>query len=329
MKLWVSDYSLTPKRALNSRTALAPRHGALVKAETQFGIGYGDLHPWPEFGDAPIGEQLKTIAQGGTTPLFLRTISLLAKDARARAEGRSLTGPQPLQNNAAWDFQADESADVQIKNLQAVGFHTLKIKCGRDPVQESQLIQRLAQASSLKIRLDFNASMSFSEFQRFQDSVPNSVDGQIEYVEDPCSYEPSAWDQIRKRWKVALDFQINATGWARDISPSADVLILKPARTDVDEAVDKCTRWGLGLTVTSMMDHPVGVAHASAVALELQQRGFKISEDAGCLTTSLYEENDFAKLIKIQGPFLSFAKGHGVGFDELLEAQPWRSLITA
>ncbi len=328
MKLWVSEYSLTPKFVPNARTTLAPRRGALVKAETQFGVGYGDLHPWPEFGDAPISAQLQTIAQGGTTPLFLRTMSLVAKDARARAEGRSLTGSKPLQNNAAWDFQADESTEAQIKNLQMVGFQTVKIKCGRDPVKESQLLQRLAQSSSLKIRLDFNAAISFSEFQRFQESVPTSLDAQIEYVEDPCSYEPSAWDQIRRRWKVALDFEINATGWAQDISPSADVLILKPARTDVDEAVDKCTRWGLGLTVTSMMDHPVGVAHASAVALELQNRGLRISGDAGCLTTSLYEANDFAKFVKIQGPFLSFAKGLGVGFDELLEAQPWRALIT-
>ncbi|PYQ33811.1 MAG: hypothetical protein DMF57_08030, partial [Acidobacteria bacterium] len=84
--IWYSEYDLQPRRALSALAAPGPRRGALIR----IGGGFADIHPWPEFGDAPLDAQIATLARGQTTPLTRRSLEMAALDAQARDRGVSL-----------------------------------------------------------------------------------------------------------------------------------------------------------------------------------------------------------------------------------------------
>ena len=91
MRFWISPYELNPRRALSERAGGAPRAGTLVRVEFETGVvGYADLHPWTELGDAPLSKQVRSL--GGATPTRLARNSLrfAQLDAEARARGQSL-----------------------------------------------------------------------------------------------------------------------------------------------------------------------------------------------------------------------------------------------
>ena len=53
-------YTLYSRGALNAVSVRREFHGALLKVND----GVGCLHPWPEFGDAPVDEQLQLLRDG-------------------------------------------------------------------------------------------------------------------------------------------------------------------------------------------------------------------------------------------------------------------------
>ena len=57
--MWISRYTLKPKRALSAIAREGVREGALIRV----GDGFEDMHPWPELGDEPLDGQLKRLAR--------------------------------------------------------------------------------------------------------------------------------------------------------------------------------------------------------------------------------------------------------------------------
>ena len=85
MNLTYAPYELRPRSALNAQTGGGPRMGALIRAEFAPGsYGYADLHPWPEWGDAGLAEQLL----GGS--LLQQSLWMAKRDHDARVRGTSL-----------------------------------------------------------------------------------------------------------------------------------------------------------------------------------------------------------------------------------------------
>jgi hypothetical protein len=76
--------------------------------------------------------------------------------------------------------------------------------------------------------------------------------------------------------------------------------------------------------VTSSLDHPVGVAHASIVAGIIKKNTINRILDCGCYTTKLYKPNEFSIKIKDQGPYILNSPGMGIGFDDLLGGISWQ-----
>lgn len=330
MKISFSRYELKPPIIATASSARSVRQGALIRIEWPSGrTGYADIHPWPELGDEKLDEQLKSLAQLRLTPITEQSIWLAKRDAAARAEKKPLwiSGVQVRNNDLVTDVTKVNVGDLD--QIAKRGFTTIKIKCGRELEEEAKLVNRIAGRGDLFIRLDFNGALSKKLFEKFMGLINKESDHRIEYVEDPFPYDHEGWREVRGRWRVGIDYELGRSPWKNDERPMADVLILKPAHMDVDSHVKKAVTWGMGITVTSAMDHPVGVMHAHAVAQELRKKHEHLVRTAGCLTTQVYQMDAFSAAVPVQGPFLGKPAGSGIGFDDLLRSLPWKPISEA
>ncbi|MEK2644188.1 o-succinylbenzoate synthase MenC [Bdellovibrio sp. BCCA] len=323
IKISYSPYTLKPVQSLNAVSSAAPREGVLLKVEWSDGLtGYADLHPWPELGDLSLEDQLSELRRGRMSVQIEQSIWLARRDAQLRKDKKSVyEGGEKIKNNYLLsDFKLIKPGFLD--ELKTQGFTTLKMKVGRDLQEEADILTHVA-AAGLKIRLDFNAVGSWQTFERFIGNLPPTVRPLIEYVEDPFPFDVNAWKEAKKLVKIAIDNQYDRVPWDRLVAAPFDVIVMKPAKTDIDKAIERCKKWNLKATVTSYMDHPVGVAHAIGVAMELKKKYGEMILESGCLTHRLYQMDPFAAELSTQGPYLLKVKGTGVGFDRLLEATSW------
>lgn len=322
MKISYSPYQLEPRQSLNAKSSSAPREGALIRWEDQGQVGYADLFPWPELGDAPLSEHIQSLKSGHPSSLAQQSCALARKDAEARTRGVALGGSHRLRNNAL----VPDLNSVSLLDLERwweSGFRSLKIKCGRDPQGEAATLVRWLSHRKFQLRLDFNAG-SVRDLEQFVEAFPSRWDSHIQYVEDPCDFDEEVWKALSERWDLAVDFE-----WDKMKSlsePPVKVVILKPARQNVDEVISWVSERKLSVVVTSGMDHPVGVAHALSVALDLEQTPGLRTLEGGCLTLDVYHESEFSAAFARQGPEMGMPSGTGIGFDELLEKQKWISI---
>lgn len=280
--MWISHYELVPRTRLNALTSAAgPRRGALLRV----GSGFADIHPWPELGDLPIDEQLAMLARGEETALTAASVRFARLDGAARLEGRSLFEGLTIPESH-WPAGAGEAPDA---------FDTIKVKMPGGVLPDQG-----------RLRLDFNAAVDAAEFERIAGFLPRE---RIDFVEDPCPYDPSVWSGLRKRLglRLALDREVASAG--------VDVLLVKPA-VQMVEASELPV--GMEIVVTSYMDHPVGQLHAAAVASRLAT-----SSRCGLVTHLLYQPNAFSERLQIDGARLVPPRGTGIGFDDLLDGLPW------
>lgn len=306
-------YKLTPKRRLNAVADDSPRHGALIRING----GVADVHPWPELGDFSLDEQLGLLARGETTQLTRASLEFASIDASARCDGRShfdgLTIPP-----SHWPGHDPPSAfdTVKLKTIDVIPDH-------------------------VRLRIDFNATLTVEEFVRIAATLPCE---RIDFIEDPCPYDAATWRELRERTglRLALDRAPGSsqhrqacrchTGSGETRMPgdspdprwhrhsclcsvnSYDVLILKPA-------LDEITCTDTEIVVTSYMDHPIGqlcAAYAAAAA--------NITSTCGLITHVLFENDPFIERMRIDGTRLVPQPGTGWGFDELLQKLPWKKL---
>lgn len=326
IKISVSPYFLNPLGALNAAAQTSVRAGALLKVEWTDGYtGYSDLHPWTELGDLSLDQQLADLRKGRISSQIEQSIWLARRDATARKKGKHLFDQgEKIRNN----YLLSDSRNLKtgfLDELKKEGFTTVKVKVGRSLQEEADSLTHIAGAG-LRIRLDFNGVGSWQIFEKFMGSLSPTVKALIEYVEDPFPFDVAAWTEARKLARIALDNQFDRVPWGTLTKAPFDVLVIKPAKTDVEKALALCQQWNLKCTITSYMDHPVGVVHALALAMELRKNhGDRILE-AGCLTHRLYKMDVFAAELTNQGPYLIRNAGTGVGFDRLLEALPWQPI---
>lgn len=288
-------------------------------------VGYADLHPWPELGDAPLQEQLLDLEIGRTSLLIEQAIWLARRDAKLRAKSlNALEGMRKVKNH----HLISQYLDVTPENLneaKTAGFSVLKIKMGRDPEGELSFLIDLLKKYDFLVRLDFNGKASFPHLERLYAALPGSQRAKIEFIEDPVPYTYEVWQELAKLWPLAMDNEIKNVDWNAKTLPFK-VLVIKPARQDVDSTVALGVKKNLRMVVTSSMDHPVGVAHAVRIAAELKKDYDSLMLDCGCNTLRAYKPTEFSNQMIWQGPFLTSVPGTGIGFDSLLESLSWKSV---
>jgi len=275
--MWFCSYALKPRRALSVLAGARTRHGALLRTES----GFADVHPWPELGDATIDEQLVRLARDETTPLSAASLRLAQIDGEARERGVSLFAGLTIPES---HWPGDDPPHP---------FDTAKVKSA------SRLPERV------RLRIDFNATLTAAEFEAIAKTLPRD---RVDFIEDPCPYDAKTWRDLQQRTglRLALDRSFAEDG--------VDVIVLKPAIQEVPKTSKE-------IVVTSYLDHPVGQLGAAYMAAK-----HATSSRCGLVTHVLYDRNEFSEQLELDGMHLVPPPGTGIGFDDLLERLPWRRL---
>jgi O-succinylbenzoate synthase len=287
MDIWYWRYELVPRRRLSAIAADGARQGALIRVSD----GFADVHPWPELGDAAVDQQLDLLRRGETSALTRRSLSLAAIDAEARRRARSLFEGLTVPPSH-WPLAGGDVPSA---------FDTVKVKMSPHSALDASL-------AHYRLRLDFNAALDAGAFLSFIESLSPEIRGAIDFVEDPCPYDPQVWTGLRERAGVRLALDRG------DASAGVDVLVVKPA-------VQGLPRSEKEIVITSYMDHPLGQLGAAYVAA-----ANGITATCGLATHVLFESDAFIERMKLDGTRLIPPAGAGLGFDDLLESLPWKRL---
>ncbi len=344
MKHWVHHYTLQPGPD-PVRAARAPRHGALLKVEfDDRSVGYADLHPWTEFGHAPLDVHLASLASGQPTTLANTALRHARTDAAARRAGLSLFDGLPPARSHALFTGWTAAPCAAFGRCAAEGFESVKLKVGKSPAHEAGALDALADFP-LRWRLDANASFTTVESVcGFLAKLSPQIRRNIEFIEDPCPYDSTAWSALSEKEKIplALDWEIPssaarttlphppATGPSRTAVPAtppwpgAQLVIIKPASQDAFPLALAAAHAGMEIVVTHSMDHPLGRAVALWTSMRLRQRHGDIVRDGGLQGAALYQPDEFSAQLEETGPETAPPTGTGFGFDPLLQALQWR-----
>lgn len=321
MKIRTHHYALQPGSD-PARAARSPRHGALVRIEfDDETTGYADLHPWEEFGHAPLADHLASLGTDRPTPLAHLALRHARTDAAARRAGVSLFDGLPEVRSHALFTDWIDTPRGAFEQCVSEGYTAAKLKIGRDPRCETVALNALT-GLPLRWRLDANASAGTESFLA---AVSPAVREKIEFLEDPMSYDRSSWPELSERGKIplALDWEIPSSPppW-----PGAEMLVIKPASQDAFALALGAAHAGMEIVVTHSMDHPLGQAVALWTAMRLRQRHGNLVRDGGLQAVGLYASDEFSEQIRTRGPQTLPPAGTGFGFDQELAGLAWSEL---
>ncbi len=336
-----SPYTLVPinfsheEFRLNGKTKNPLRDGALLrvewvqkqaKAPTPL-VGYADLFPWPEFGDKPLLEQFEMFKQRKITNIFSQAVTLAKHDADLRQKRvNGFAGLNPVSNH----YTAINPAALSTGDMRQIaieGFHSVKLKFDTNIDEAARVIHELVLSTSFKLLLDFNCCLNMELFTAFVNQLSLVARARIEFVEDPMPWNLEHWQQAHQMLPLALDFEYEKVNFGNfQLSAPFKVIVIKPARQNVDNMLKQAFRLGCKVVITSSMDHPLGVAHAALAASELKKHHPNTVLDCGLLTLDLYQKTDFHQQIKYSGPMFFSTIGTGVGFDGLLQRLNWKKI---
>lgn len=319
-------YSLHPLHVIGAVASSRPREGSLIRIEWSDGLfGYGDLFPWPEYGDPDIESLLRNFHLGRQTVLLERCVELARHDAQARFEKRNLLQGLPLLRHHFLIADVLQVSTAYLNEIQSQGFRSVKIKCGLDPKAELFLIRELINTYGFWVRLDFNSRSNPEHFGAFLDQLNSRELSQIEFVEDPFPYEAHLWRRFSSRVPLALDHEFDKVDWAefrKEVIAPFQVVVLKPARQRIDVILGQIPE-SLQLVFTNSLDHSVGQMHAIAVAAQYKALQPERCLEMGGLIEGVYEPDVFSSRLQRDAAVLLPAQGTGVGFDDLLRDLNW------
>jgi len=321
VKIWTHHYTLQPGSD-PARAARGPHKGALLRIEfDDETIGYADLHPWEEFGHAPLTEHLASLGTDKPTPLANLALRHARTDAAARRANLSLFDGLPEVRSHALFTDWVAAPRSAFEQCAAEGYTAVKLKIGREPQREVGALNTLSDLT-LRWRLDANASR---DTELFLAALSPTVRANIEFLEDPMPYETSAWTFLSDREQIplALDWELPSTPppWH-----GAQVLVIKPASQDAFPLALAAAHAGMQIVVTHSMDHPLGQSVALWTAMRLRQRHGDLVLDGGLQTVGLYAPDEFSKQICHRGPQTIPPQGTGFGFDQQLASLSWTPL---
>ncbi len=311
-------------------------HGALIKVDG----GVGCLHPWPEFGDAPIEDQLKLLRDGRKTNVIERALRMAAVDGVARRKGVSLfDGLEIPLSHYSWDL--NQPAAEQARRVLDEEWPAIKTKGSRkweDTI--GWMVERSADFGAPRagklgtkvdaplLRIDFNSCLTEAQFADFMRALPSQVRGRLDFIEDPFPYDTELWTRAQHEFEVRLacDKGLKRIEDLGSSDRGYGVAVLKPGRRDW-RAVIPLLPTPVRVVMTSAMDHAIGqsfAAYEAALALkELDSR----MDLCGLCTEHLFEEDEFFTRIRSHGGILEVDRsGTGLGFDEVIAKLPWRQL---
>ena len=309
----ISRYRLKARGLLNAVSRRREFEGALIQIDG----GFGCLHPWPELGDPTLEKCLADLAGERRWPIVRRAVRCAEYDRVARQFEHSLFEEMDVPESHA-TLTKRTAAEVAL--AVEAGFTTIKLKAGSDPTDEAKFLDAMAaEFPALKWRLDFNESLEPVEAADFLLGLTEKSRKAIDFVEDPCPYAPSSWNELHRQTGVRLAIDREAS----PLGSAAQVMVIKPAIDEPFLLAEAALRHNQRVVLTSYMDHPLGQTFAAweAARLELQFPG--LVDLCGLQTHPLFEADAFSEMLGPWSPAFQVPEGLGLGFDDLLEALPW------
>ncbi len=313
-----SFYELEANHSLNAISSALKRQGVLLKFtfETEK-VGYADCHSWPELGDLPLKQQLKALAQGQLTPLTQCALEFAKLDAQARFNKKRLLNHLQIPRS---HFLVPYLLDWTAQHTQQVieqGYTHVKLKVGRHLDQEIQKLHALFLNTPLKLRLDFNESLSTAACRDFLQKM-SKLQEYVEFIEDPCPFHVNEWSDIQKEgWTLACDRQAHL---ASGHPEAARILVIKPALQSFDE----WQKWIYQTRiVTSYLGHPLGQMAAAYVASQVDPACRLVH---GLLSHQVYQPTIFSQQLNWKNSQFIIPQGDGLGFDQELAQLNWVEL---
>lgn len=295
-------------------------HGALIKIDE----GIGCLHPWPEFGDQPVDEQLRILREGGTTRVIECARRMAEVDGEARRMGVSVFDGLEVPP-CHWSWDQNQPSPSQMRRVISEGWQAIKTKGWGNVGEVLRWLDSFASKaaeSDVRLRVDFNSTLRPDQFRNFMEWMTPRVRERLDFVEDPFPYEPVAWAKMQDDYGVslALDKQL------RGASQGFAVAVLKPGRREWREMTEGLPE-GTRVVMTSAMDHAIGQSFAAwEAAVAWQELGTSM-DFCGLCTEHLFAEDEFfARLKSHAGQLQVDRAGTGLGFDDILRQIPWQEL---
>lgn len=312
----ISRYRLRSRGFLNALTFRRVFEGALIRD----GDGFGCIHPWPELGDPPLEKCLADLQGERRWPIVRRALRCAEYDAAARSLDESLFEEMEVPVSHATLATGDLA---EISRAADAGFHIIKLKMGRDPAKEAALLNTAAgDFPQLRWRLDFNEVPDADSILSFLTSLPQAVRAAIDFVEDPCPFSESTWQEIYQQTRIPLAID-------REAAPhreAAQITVIKPAIDEPYLLGEAALAHRQRVVVTSYMDHPLGQAFAAWEASRLELKLPGLVGVCGLQTHHLFEPNEFTEMLGGWSPTFTIPSGTGLGFDDHLESLPWTRL---
>lgn len=319
MSISIFPYRLIPvEKALHNERA-----GALLRVKTDDGIGYADVHPWPELGDAPLKEQLEYLKNGKRSPLISQSLKCAKIDAKARSEGKHLLDKLNIPKSHLF-VGTLASLQEKLKRRSIPVGTTIKIKLGANLEQEITQLTSLKSDisdSQCKFVIDFNERLTEEQFEYFLDKC-EWINAFTEFFEDPIPYHPPTWMKLQHMHSISLGCDRQSQK-ALNQSESCRYIILKPAVQDLEQITAPSQK----LVVTSYLDHPIGQLNAAYTAAFLYAKFPEQFALCGLITHDIYEKNSFSTVLSVtHGSLIPEVKGSGLGYNDILEDLIWTPL---
>lgn len=320
MTIHFHRYTLYSRGSLNAVSQRHDFHGALLRVDG----GVGCLHPWPEFGDAPVEEQLELLRTGGTSRVIERALYMAEVDREARRRKASLfEGLSIPRCHYSWD--QNQPSPPQMQRVIQEGWKAIKTKGWGNVGEVLRWLDGFAAkdvTGAIRLRVDFNSCLEPWQFRNFMDWMSPRVRERLDFVEDPFPYDPVQWATMQETHHVrlALDKQL------RGSHAGYEVAVLKPGRRDWRAMVEDLPE-RVGLVMTSAMDHAIGQSFAAyEAALAWREFGNRM-DLCGLSTEHLFAQDDFFARLRSEGGRLEVDReGTGLGFDDVLKKLPWQAL---
>lgn len=314
MKIFTHSYFLTPLSALNAKVSQNFRKGLLICVEDQAGVrGYADLHPWPELGDNDLD------SVGMQHPLFQAAISNAQADLVARSANTSLLeGADKIFSHFLCSDINSKNIESRLKSLEQSQscYSKIKVKCGSDLEAELLFLEKCLDLFAGEIRLDFNSSLTATEYRKFIARFSDNLQKRIEFIEDPCRFDAGQWHELHQIIPLACDFpqieNLTLSKW-----PFA-YRIVKPSRMK-PESIDFWKNAGINIVVTSSMSHGLDILQSLAVALKFPDQVH------GLQTFDLYQRDEISSSFSVLGPYIKGIQiNKGLGYASELERLEWK-----
>lgn len=313
-------YFLNSAMGLNARSQRSKIEGGLIRV----GSGVGCIHPWVELGDEPLDAQLDALRDSEPCRLGERALQCARLDGDARAKGVSLFEGLVIPNS-----HLTVVPGMELRKQDLEPFSRIKLKGDADlgSTKESARKCLAKAAENCCLRIDFNEVLDASAAMNLAQVLGGEICERIEFIEDPISFEAGAWDRLQRQTGLQLAVDRDCEKAAEE-GAEVEWLIIKPAVVDPGFITSKVADEGgsVNLVVTSYMDHAIGQMFAAYEAAVLKIKYPDQLRECGLLTHNLFEGDEFFEAVSSKGPELVVPEGTGLGFDDQLEALPWKRL---